>query len=75
MVQRKPQPVAKAKGKDGKALADVLDKGFPYDDADINVMERARPALAHVTVGTMVGQLDGHNISKENLKNLVIDKT
>jgi hypothetical protein len=64
MVQRKPKSVAVAKSKDAKTLAEVLDKGFPYDDADINVLERARPALASVSVGKMVGQLDGHNITK-----------
>jgi len=51
MVQRKPKSVAVAKAKDAKSLAEVLDKGFPYDDADINVLERARPALAAVSVG------------------------
>jgi len=72
MVQRKPKPVAAQK--DTKDLAKLLDKGFPYDDGDINLMERAHPMSA-VTVKTMVGQLDGHNITKDQLKNLVIDKT
>jgi hypothetical protein len=52
----------------------MLDKGFPYDDGDINILEKAKP-LRDVSVKTMVGQLEGHNISKEALKNLIIDKT
>ena len=54
MVQRKPKSVAVVKDKDAKALSEVLDKGFPYDDADINVLERAKPMSA-VSVKTMVG--------------------
>jgi hypothetical protein len=75
MIQRKPKAAAAApaKGKDEKSLAEMLDKGFPYDDADINFMEHAKP-LRDVTVKTMVGQLEGHNISKEALKNLITDR-
>lgn len=40
MIQRKPKSVASPKAGN---LAEALDKGFPYDDADINFNERAKP--------------------------------
>jgi hypothetical protein len=74
MIQRKQKPLAvPAKAKDAKSLAEALDKGFPYDDADFNVLERAKPLQA-LSVKTTVGQLDGQNISMEALKNLIVDK-
>ena len=55
MIQRKPKAAAAAaKSADGKSLAEMLDKGFPYDDADINFMEKAKP-LRDISVKTMVG--------------------
>lgn len=75
MVQRTPPASNATKPTvDGKALAEAIDKGFPYDDADISSLaERAKP-IAKTSVRTMIGQLDGHNISKEALRNLVTDK-
>jgi hypothetical protein len=75
MVQRTPVAAAPVKAVvDGQALAGALDKGFPYDDADItSLTERAKP-LAKQSVKTMIGQLDGHNISKDALRNLITDK-
>ena len=76
MVKRTQKDSVKPKAIqiDGKNLAEMLDKGFPYDDADINTLERAA-ALRNVSVGQIIGQLDGHNITKESLRNLVIDKS
>lgn len=45
MVKRRPDEKATAPAKDPydgkKSLADTLDKGFPYDDGDINLAEAA----------------------------------
>jgi len=59
---------------EGKTLKDVIDKGFPYDDADINSSERAHFDHAP-SVKQIVGKLNGENITKQSLKNLVTDKT
>jgi len=76
MIQRTPpHGNAPAPKIDGQALSDAIDKGFPYDDAYISSLaERAKP-IAKTSVATMIGQLDGHNISKEALRNLVTDKS
>jgi hypothetical protein len=58
----------------GKSLGQVLDKGFPYDDGDINAEERVRPPAA-APGGKIVGKLNGENISSTSLKNLVQDRT
>jgi len=59
---------------EGKPLNKALDHGFPYDDADIDVSARAHQTGAMskgVTVGSIVGSLNGANVTKENLKNLL----
>ena len=61
---------------EGKPLNKALDKGFPYDDSDIDVSERAHhAAFAHQTVAQVVGTLNGQNVTKESLKNLITDRT
>ena len=57
-----------------KTLAETLDKGFPYDDADNSPDDQ----VAHwkdkkVSPATLVGKLNGENITKESLVNLVRD--
>ena len=55
MVKRhKEHPAVVPLVESGKKFADLLDKGFPYDDADINIMERAH-AFKDVSVKQMVG--------------------
>ena len=57
-----------------KTLAETLDKGFPYDDADNSPDDQ----VAHwkdkkISPATLVGKLNGENITKESLVNLVRD--
>ena len=59
----------------GKTLKDMIDKGFPYDDADIDLNERARMVQSNPSVNSVVGKLEGENITKQALVNLVTDKT
>jgi len=77
MIQRVPADRAKPPPRDvyggGKSLAEVLDKGFPYDDGDIDLTSKL--AAPEKTVAQVVGKLNGENITKQNLKNLVSDKT
>lgn len=43
LIRRHHDPIPLVQyNNEGKSLADVLDKGFPYDDADIDFNERAR---------------------------------
>lgn len=57
---------------EGKPLNKALDKGFPYDDADLDVSDRAHhQSSAKATVGSIVGTLNGQNVTKESLKNLI----
>lgn len=57
---------------DGKPLNKALDKGFPYDDSDIDVSDRAHhQSFAQSTVGSIVGTLNGQNVTKESLKSLI----
>jgi len=78
MIKRNPEEVKKAvqpeKFEGGKTLSKVIDKGFPYDDSDISTDERATP-LKSLTVGKIVGQLNGENVTSQSLKNLVTDRT
>ena len=61
---------------DGKPLNKALDKGFPYDDSDIDTTERAHhQSSAKATVGSIVGTLNGQNVTKESLKSLIQDTT
>jgi len=60
---------------DGKPLNKALDKGFPYDDSDIDVSNRSPHTLGQKTVAQVVGTLNGQNVTKDSLKNLITDKT
>jgi len=78
MIQRVPPEVASAPAKDpyngGKSLAESLDKGFPYDDGDSspdNMTPNWR--LKKQTSATNVGKLNGENVTKEALVNLIRD--
>jgi hypothetical protein len=77
LIKRRPEEAPKVYEGDifagGKTLSKILDKGFPYDDGDVDLT--ARPAKAEKTVAQIVGKLNGENITKQNLKNLVTDKT
>jgi hypothetical protein len=77
MIKRKPEEPAKVYEADtfsgGKTLKDLLDKGFPYDDGDVDLTSKL--AAPEKTVAQVVGKLNGENITKQNLKNLVSDKT
>ena len=80
MIKRNPHPSTqvqhgKWKNAEGKTLSQVLDKGFPYDDGDNDVLDRIKHAAKKHSVGEFVGKLNGENITKDNLKNLVVDKT
>jgi len=77
MIKRRPSEPARVYEGDifsgGKTLSKLLDKGFPYDDGDIDLT--AKLATHEKTVAQVVGKLNGENITKQNLKNLVTDKT
>jgi hypothetical protein len=80
MIQRIPEETAAAPARDpfnptGKSLAESLDKGFPYDDGDSspdnmtpNWKDKRAPGK-----GTNVGKLNGENVTKEALVNLIKD--
>jgi len=57
------------------SLANSLDKGFPYDDGDNSIDSQAPnwKKGAHPSDATNVGMLNGHNITRSNLKNLLRD--
>jgi hypothetical protein len=78
MIQRIPEEAVAAPARDpygnGKTLAESLDKGFPYDDGDTspdnmtpNWKDRKTPRA------TNVGKLNGENVTKEALVNLIRD--
>merc|ERR550514_396432 len=78
MIQRIPEEAAAAPARDpyngGKSLAESLDKGFPYDDGDSspdNMTPNWR--LKKATSATNVGKLNGENVTKEALVNLIRD--
>jgi hypothetical protein len=79
MIKRNPNPNDATthgpwKNEDGKTLSQVIDKGFPYDDGDIDVLERIKKATPKAA-SDQVGKLNGMNVTKDNLKNLVVDKS
>ena len=79
MVKRVPETQSAAPAKDpydgGKSLSETLDKGFPYDDGDITLDEMTPQWNKNRKLGaTLVGKLNGENITKEALVNLVTDK-
>jgi len=80
MVRRIPPPRAAKtldKWNGGEKIADKLDKGFPYDDGDNSISDAAprykKPAAP--SAATNVGKLNGENVTKEALKNLIQDRT
>jgi len=78
MVRRQPEPAAAAapdKYNGGESLAARLDKGFPYDD-DGDITESTQSfKKGPPTQKTNVAVLNGENVTKESLKNLLVDKT
>ena len=77
MIKRNPAMAAafeKYTNADGKTLGQVLDKGFPYDDGDSTLTESVKK-INKMSVGTIVGQLNGENVTKEALVSLLKDKT
>jgi hypothetical protein len=77
MIKRNPQNAAtydKYTNADGKTLGQIIDKGFPYDDGDSVLTERIAD-IKKMSVGTIVGKLNGENVTKEALVNLLKDKT
>lgn len=81
MVQRVPEAQSSAPTLDvygpeqDKRLSQIIDKGFPYDDGDNSVDDQAKlwAKKNAAAAGTLVGKLNGENITSENLKNLVKD--
>jgi hypothetical protein len=79
MIKRTPEEgaaVTVQRDADGKTLAQRLDKGFPYDDGDNSIDDQVPlwRQMKRDTSKTNVGQLNGENITKEALKNLVTDR-
>jgi len=77
MIKRNPATKAtfdKYTSADGKTLGQVIDKGFPYDDADTTLTEGIKKVNL-MSVGTVVGKLNGENVTKEALISLLKDKT
>jgi hypothetical protein len=81
LIRRTPPPkeAAQLLKIDGVPLKRALDKGFPYDDADITHEEWAKPHtqlhnLGEVESGKIVAMLSGHNITEAAIQNLVRDK-
>jgi hypothetical protein len=61
MIKRNPKEIKKYEPAvlDGKPLNKALDKGFPYDDSDIDVSERAHINVGDKSVKQIVGSLNG----------------
>ena len=77
MIKRNPAMKAtfdKFMTSEGKTLGQVIDKGFPYDDADSTLTESIKKVNL-MSVGTIVGKLNGENVTKEALISLLKDKT
>ena len=78
MVKRVPEATHAAPLKDpydgSKSLSQTLDKGFPYDDGD-NSIDDQTPNWRNPRVSNPinVGRLNGENITKDALVNLVRD--
>jgi len=78
MIQRVPEEAAAAPARDpfngGKSLAESLDRGFPYDDGDSSP-DNMTPNWKdkHGSKATNVGKLNGENVTKEALVNLIKD--
>jgi len=78
MVRRIPAEVSAAPPRDpyngGKSLAESLDRGFPYDDGDVSP-DNMTPTWKdkNHAKATNVGKLNGENVTKEALVNLIRD--
>merc|ERR1712100_1007748 len=77
-IQRIPEESSAAPAKDpyagGKSLAESLDKGFPYDDGDSSPDNMTPNWKDKKTQkATNVGKLNGENVTKEALVNLIRD--
>lgn len=78
MVRRIPEPTAVPvpdKYNGGESLAARLDKGFPYDD-DGDISESTVSFKKHIPQAkTNLAVLNGENVTKESLVNLLKDST
>jgi hypothetical protein len=79
MVRRIPPPRADKvldEWNGGELIEPKLDKGFPYDDGDNTISDAAPKFKKGPPVATTnVGKLNGENVTKEALKNLIQDRT
>ena len=79
MVRRIPPPRADKvldEWNGGELITPKLDKGFPYDDGDNTISDAAPKFKKQPPVQmTTVGKLNGENVTKEALKNLIQDRT
>jgi len=79
MVRRIPPPRADKvldEWNGGELITPKLDKGFPYDDGDNTISDAAPKYKKSAPVATTnVGKLNGENVTKEALKNLIQDRT
>lgn len=58
----------------GKSLKDILDKGFPYDDGDNSIDDQTANWSKKNHKGKIqVGKLNGENVTKSALVNLIKD--
>ena len=78
MVKRVPADLAAAPKADpyngGKTLSQIIDKGFPYDDGDNSIDDASRIYTKRApNPATLVGKLNGENVTKEALVNLIKD--
>jgi len=66
LIKRRPEEAPRTYEGDifaeGKTLSKILDKGFPYDDGDVDLTTRL--PKAEKTVAQIVGKLNGENITK-----------
>jgi len=79
MVRRTPEALAARPSIDPysntQTLSESLDKGFPYDDGDNNIDDQTPTWKGRKpNDATLVGKLNGENLTKEALVNLVRDK-
>jgi hypothetical protein len=78
MVKRIPEPSAATPQADpyngASSLAASLDKGFPYDDGDNSIDDQTQNwKNGKAQSASVVGKLNGENVTKESLVNLVKD--
>lgn len=65
MIKRNPKELKtfeKAKTTDGKALSQVIDKGFPYDEVDLALGEHSK-SLGQMTIKEVVGKMNGEKVT------------